>query len=98
MGSLHLRLRGIIGRLTLVELHRTLKSFLPRRCFHLVINTEGLHFASEQAAANFSLYLEKIAERVWRLQVITAGDATPEPYSRAADQGSRALSSSSADL
>ncbi|NLY39211.1 MAG: radical SAM protein [Firmicutes bacterium] len=74
-GILHLRLRGIIGRLTLVELHRTLKSFLPRRCFHLVINMEGLHFASEQAAASFSLYLEKIAERVQRLQVITAGGA-----------------------
>ena len=36
---------------------------------------EGLHFASEQAAASFSLYLEKIAERVQRLQVITAGGA-----------------------
>ena len=72
-GILHLRLRGIVSRLTLIELNRALKSFLPRRCFHLVINTEGLRFASEQAAASFSLFLEKISERVRRLQVIATG-------------------------
>lgn len=67
---MHLRLRGIINRLTLRELNRTVQRLLPRRCIHLVVNTEGLRFSSEKAALGFTRYLNRLGERVRRLQVV----------------------------
>ncbi len=47
---------------------------MPRHHGQIVINTEGVCFASEQAAARFGLYLAKLGLRVRRLQVITAAE------------------------
>ncbi len=69
-GVLHLRLQGLISRLNLRELVKTVRAYLPRRCFHLVINVEGLRFASSRAAAAFARFLERLGERTRRLQVI----------------------------
>lgn len=81
-GVLHLRLRGAANRIVLRELYKTLKTLLPRRCFHLVVNTEGLRFASDQAAQHFSRFLERLAERVRRLQVVIPGDKSVEQKPR----------------
>lgn len=81
-GTLHLRLRGALNRITLLELNKTLKALLPKRCFHLVINTEGLRFSSDQAARSFSRFLERLAERVRRLQVIISGELSFEQKPR----------------
>lgn len=81
-GTLHLRLRGAVNRITLLELNKTLKTLLPKRCFHLVVNTEGLRFASDQAAQNFFRFLERLAERVRRLQVVIAGETSYEQKPR----------------
>lgn len=72
-GVLHLRLRGLINRLNLKEMIRTVRKLLPSRCLHLVVNTEGVRFASEKSARGFSRFLEKLCERVRRLQVIISG-------------------------
>jgi radical SAM superfamily enzyme YgiQ (UPF0313 family) len=77
-GVLYLRLRGFIDRLNLKELIRTVQGLLPRRCFHLVVNTEGLRFSSEQAALRFSRYLNRLGERVRRLQVVVSGEGEPK--------------------
>jgi len=68
-GVFYLRLKGFLNRFTLKELNRTLKNLLPQRCFHLVVNTEGLHL-SEKSTRNFSLFLERLGKRVNRLQLI----------------------------
>jgi hypothetical protein len=73
-GILHLRLCGAVNRITIQELNKTLKTLLPKRCFHLVVNTEGLRFTSDQAAQSFSRFLERLADRVRRLQVVMAGE------------------------
>ena len=78
-GTLYLRLRGAVNRIALLELNKTLKALLPRCCFHLVINAEGLRFDSEQAAQNFPRFLERLAERVRRLQVILAAEMNYAP-------------------
>ncbi len=77
-GVLHLRLQGLISSLNLRELIRTVRSYLPDRCLHLVINVEGLRFASSRAAASFSRFLERLGERTRRLQVVIPGDMDPE--------------------
>jgi len=81
-GILHLRLRGAVNRIALLELNKTLKMLLPKRCFHLVVNTEGLRFASDQAAQNFSRFLERLSERARRLQVVIARESTFTQKSR----------------
>ncbi|MEW5784186.1 MAG: radical SAM protein [Bacillota bacterium] len=75
-GVLYLRLRGAVSRLTLLELNKSLKGLLPRHSFHLVVNTEGLRFASDQAVSGFSRFLERLSDRTRRLQVVTAGDSS----------------------
>lgn len=40
----------------------------------MVVNIEGLRFASDKAASVFSRYLDKLGTRVRRLQVITAAE------------------------
>jgi len=69
-GILYLKIRGIADNLQLKELNRTLEKALPRHYNQLVINAEGLRFASEKAAAGFASYLEKLGTRVRRLQVV----------------------------
>ena len=69
-GILHLRLRGLISSLNLPELIRTVRSFLPGRSLHLVVNVEGLRFASGKAAAAFIRFLERLGGRTRRLQVV----------------------------
>lgn len=73
-GTLHLRLQGIISSLNLRELIRTVRALLPRRCFHLVVNVEGLHFASDKVVVAFTRFLEWLGERTRRLQVVISGD------------------------
>lgn len=73
-GVLYLRLRGFVNRLNLKELIRTVQGLLPPRCFHLVVNTEGLRFSSEKAALGFSKYLDRLGDRVRRLQVVISGE------------------------
>ncbi len=73
-GIIYLKLCGLISSLHLKELNKTLRKVLPRHHGQIVINTEGVRFASEQAAARFGIYLAKLGSRVRRLQVITAAE------------------------
>ncbi len=70
-GVLYLKLRGLADSLHRKELHRALKGALPRHYSQMVINTEGLRFASKNAAAAFGNYFDKLGCRMHRLQVIT---------------------------
>ncbi len=69
-GVFYLQIRGLLNHFTLKELKRSLKNILPRHCFHLVINTEELHFISEKYAHSFSRFLEKLGRRSRRLQLV----------------------------
>jgi len=73
-GIMYLKLRGLISNLHLKELNKTLRKVLPRHHGQMVINAEGVRFASEQTAARFGSYLAKLGLRVRRLQVITAAE------------------------
>lgn len=73
-GVFHLRLRGIISSLHLRELIRTVRRLLPQRCFHLVVNVEGLRFASSKVAEAFTRFLEWLGRNTHRLQVVISGD------------------------
>jgi len=73
-GILYLRLRGMADNLNMRELKRTLKRYLPSHYSQMVVNTEGLRFASEKAAKNFGAYLERLGSKVRRLQVVTAAE------------------------
>lgn len=73
-GVLHLRLRGIISSLNLREVIVTVRRLLPQRCFHLVVNVEGLRFASNKVAAAFTRFLEWLGRNTRRLQVVISGD------------------------
>ena len=73
-GVLHLKIRGMAGSLHRKELHRAIKGLLPRHYSHMVINTEGLKFASDKAAAAFGVYFEKLGSRFHRLQIVTAAE------------------------
>ena len=73
-GVLYLKLRGFADSLHIKKLKYSLKGLLPRHCSQVVINTEGLRFASEKAAAVFGSYLVKLGPRVRRLQVVVAAE------------------------
>lgn len=73
-GVLYLKLRGFVSSLHVKELNRTLKGMLPKHYSQVVINTEGLRFASEKAAVRFGAYLEKLGSRVRRLQVVISAE------------------------
>ncbi len=79
-GVLHLRLRGIISNINLREVIRTVRTLLPKRCFHLVINAEGLRFASGKAAASFARFLEWLGQNSRRLQVVISGEGDQKDY------------------
>ena len=84
-GILYLRLRGLAGNLHLKELRSALKGFMPRYHSQVIINAEGLRFASENAAAAFGSYLERLGLRFRRLQLITAAGRQVRnfiPYSK----------------
>lgn len=73
-GILHLRLRGLINGMNLSELIRTVRSMLPGGSLHLVVNVEGLRFASSKVTAAFVRFLERLGERTRRLQVVISGE------------------------
>ena len=79
-GVLYLRIRGFADSLQIKELKRTLKGLLPRHYSQMVVNTEGLRFVSEKAAAGFGAYLEKLGSRVRRLQVVIAAQKQARSY------------------
>ncbi len=69
-GVLYLRLKGLLDRPSLRELSRTMARLLPGRSFHVVINARSLSFASDKVGQSFSAYLERLGDRVRRLQVV----------------------------
>jgi anaerobic magnesium-protoporphyrin IX monomethyl ester cyclase len=73
-GILYLRLRGCAGNMHIKELKRTLKGLFPNHYSQMVINVEGMLFASEKAAGRFGKYMEKLGSKVRRLQVVTAAE------------------------
>lgn len=73
-GVLYLRLKGLLNRPSLKELHRTLAELLPGRAYHVVINARGLSFDSERAVQSFSAFLERLGLKVHRLQVETRSE------------------------
>jgi hypothetical protein len=79
-GVLYLRIRGFADSLQIKELKRTLKGLLPRHYSQMVVNTEGLRFVSEKAAAGFGAYLENLGSRVRRLQVVIAAQKQARSY------------------
>ena len=71
-GIMHLKLHGILSNIHLKELKKSLRGVLPRHHGQVIVNAEGVRFASEKVAARFGSYLEKLSSRVRRLQVVTA--------------------------
>jgi anaerobic magnesium-protoporphyrin IX monomethyl ester cyclase len=71
-GIAYLKLRGLADRLHIRELQKALKGLSKEQYSQMVVNIEGLRFASDKAAAVFSKYLNKLGSRVRRLQVIAA--------------------------
>ncbi|NLX91489.1 MAG: radical SAM protein [Firmicutes bacterium] len=69
-GTFYLTLRGLLDRLTVKELSRHIRDLLPKHCFHLVVNTEGLSILSEKAADSFTRLLNRLGKRVRRIQLI----------------------------
>jgi hypothetical protein len=68
-GIVYLRLRGFLNRFTLKEVNRSIREMVPKSCFHLVINAEGLSF-SEKSARSFTRFLERLGKRVRRMQLV----------------------------
>ncbi len=73
-GILYLKLRGFADNVSLKELKQVLKGMVPPYYSQMVVDTNGLQFASEKTASRFGLYLEKLRSRVRRLQVVTAAE------------------------
>jgi len=73
-GILYLKLRGMLSSAHLKELNRSLKKILPRYHGQIVVNAEGVRFASEKVAARFGSQLARLSGRVRRLQVVTAAE------------------------
>ncbi|MDW7730429.1 MAG: radical SAM protein [Bacillota bacterium] len=73
-GIAYLKLRGLADKLHVRELQKTLKGLSTEQYSQMVVNIEGLRFASDKAAAVFSKYLNKLGSRVRRLQVVTAAE------------------------
>lgn len=69
-GVFYLRLRGLLDRLTLKEIKRSLQGNLPNRFFHLVVDTKELSFSSTKASRSFSRLLSRLQKRAHRLQLI----------------------------
>ena len=69
-GVLYIKLSGMVSGFHLRELRKTLRGRLPDQYGQIVINTEGVRFASEKAAARFGTYLQKLGSRARRLQVV----------------------------
>ncbi len=69
-GVLHIKLSGMVSSFHLKELRKTLHGRLPYQYGQIVINTEGVRFASEKAAAGFGVYLQKLGRRARRVQVV----------------------------
>ncbi|MDZ4133470.1 MAG: hypothetical protein U1E11_10075, partial [Dethiobacteria bacterium] len=53
---------------------KSLKGLSTEQYSQMVVNIEGLRFASDTAAAVFSKYLDKLGARVRRLQVVAAAE------------------------
>ncbi len=66
---IYLRVKGIVNKSNLKELYRQLNQMVPAYSHKLVVNTEGVKFASDKAARRFSLYLNNLGGRVRRLEV-----------------------------
>ena len=73
-GIAYLKLRGMAGKLHIRELQKSLKSLSTEQYSQMVVNIEGLRFASDKAARVFSRYLDKLGTRVRRLQVVIAAE------------------------
>ncbi|MGM0652107.1 MAG: B12-binding domain-containing radical SAM protein [Bacillota bacterium] len=69
-GVLYVKLSGMVSSFHLKELRKALRGRLPYPYGQIVINTEGVRFASEKAATRFGAYLQKLGSRVRRLQVV----------------------------
>lgn len=69
-GVIHLRLKGFLDRFALKELRQTIRRLVPGSSYHVVVNAEELSFASEQSTRSFIHFLERLSERVRRLQLV----------------------------
>jgi anaerobic magnesium-protoporphyrin IX monomethyl ester cyclase len=73
-GILYLKLRGLADKLQLAEVKKVLRDLSKEQYSQVVVNIEGLRFASDNAASVFSNYLDELGARVRRLQVVTAAE------------------------
>jgi len=73
-GILHLKLRGLADKLQLAEVKIILRGLSKEHYSQVVVNIEGLRFASDQAAVVFSKSLARLGSRVRRLQVVAAAE------------------------
>ncbi|MDY6827510.1 MAG: radical SAM protein [Bacillota bacterium] len=73
-GVIYLKLRGLVGNLHLKELKRSLKKNLPNHYSELVVNMEGLRFASEKTATLFWKQMEKLGDKARRMQIVIAAE------------------------
>jgi len=79
-GVLHIKLSGMLSGFHLRELRKTLRGRMPYQYGQIVINTEGVRFASEKAAARFGVYLQKLGRRARRLQVVADAEKQAQSF------------------
>ncbi len=68
-GIFYVKLRGLLNKMNLAQLNRTLKDMIPARCLRLVVNTEELSFSSQKTTADFTRWINRLSKRVSRLQL-----------------------------
>jgi len=73
-GVLYLKLNGLAGTLHRKELQRALKGVLSRHYSQMIVNTEGLRFATGKTAAAFGAYFDQLGYRMHRLQIVTTAE------------------------
>ncbi len=69
-GVFYLRIKGVVNQNTLKALYKELNRSVPGKYFDLVVKSEGIKFASEQAAERFSKMLNQMGDRARQLQVV----------------------------
>lgn len=69
-GVFHLKIKGVVNKVTLKALYNEVNRMVPKRYFDLVVKAEGIKFASDKTARRFSSFLKNLGERSRKLQVV----------------------------
>lgn len=83
-GTVFFELRGLVDLLQARELKKFLKHALFIKHNQVIVNIEGLRFASAKTAALFGKHLNRLGSRVRRLQVVAATEKQVKVFMKTA--------------